>query len=91
VLQVLLNVVDHGMSLQTAVRAPRIHHQWTPDVIAWEELALSQDVRDALAKMGHTFEARPRGIGRVQAIAVGADGERVGVCDHRSGGSAGTQ
>ena len=91
VLQVLLNVVDHGMSLQTAVRAPRIHHQWTPDVIAWEELALSQDVRDALAKMGHTFEARPRGIGRVQAIAVGADGERVGVCDHRSGGSAGAQ
>jgi gamma-glutamyltranspeptidase/glutathione hydrolase len=91
VLQVLLNVVDHGMRLETAVRAPRIHHQWTPDVIAWEELALSQDVRDALASMGHTFEPRPRGIGRVQSIAIAADGERIGVCDHRSGGSAAAQ
>jgi gamma-glutamyltranspeptidase / glutathione hydrolase len=91
VLQTLLNVVDHKMSLESAVRAPRIHHQWTPDVIAWEELALSNDVREALAELGHKFEPRPRGIGRVQSIAVLPDGERVGICDHRSGGSAGAQ
>ena len=88
VLQVLCNVVDHRMGLEQAVRAPRIHHQWLPDEIVWEPLALPRDVRDALASRGHGFAARPRGIGQVFAIEVLADGTRVGVCDHRSGGSA---
>ncbi|MCA8977161.1 MAG: gamma-glutamyltransferase [Planctomycetes bacterium] len=88
VLQVLLNVVDHGMGLEQAVRAPRIHHQWLPDHIVWEPLSLSVDVRRALAAKGHDFAPRPRGIGQVMAIEVRADGDRLGVCDHRSGGAA---
>ena len=88
VLQVLLNVVDHRMGLEQAVRAPRIHHQWLPDEIVWEPLSLPRDVRDALAGKGHAFAARSRGIGQIFAIEVLADGTRVGVCDHRSGGSA---
>ncbi|MBL8726845.1 MAG: gamma-glutamyltransferase [Planctomycetes bacterium] len=88
VLQVLLNRIDHGMDLERAVRAPRIHHQWLPDEIVWEPLALSPDVRAALARKGHTFAANPRQIGRVMAIEVLPSGERIGVCDHRSGGSA---
>jgi gamma-glutamyltranspeptidase/glutathione hydrolase len=88
VLQTLLNVVDHGMGLEQAVRAPRIHHQWLPDELVWEPLALPPDVREALAKKGHTFAARPRGIGQMFAIQVHKDGTRVGVCDHRSGGAA---
>jgi gamma-glutamyltranspeptidase/glutathione hydrolase len=31
VMQVILNVVDHGMQLQQAIDAPRVHHQWLPD------------------------------------------------------------
>ncbi|MEO6594305.1 MAG: gamma-glutamyltransferase, partial [Planctomycetota bacterium] len=88
VLQVLLNLVDHGMGLEDAVRAPRIHHQWLPDEITWEAQALSPDVRGALAAKGHAFAAKPRGIGQVFAIEVLPSGERLGVCDHRSGGSA---
>ncbi|HZN41970.1 MAG TPA: gamma-glutamyltransferase [Planctomycetota bacterium] len=88
VLQVLLDVVDHGMGLEQAVRAPRIHHQWLPDAISWEPLSLSPDVRDALAKKGHAFGKRPGGIGQVFAIEVLKNGDRLGVCDHRSGGSA---
>lgn len=88
VLQTLLNVVDHGMGLEQAVRAPRVHHQWLPDELVWEPLALPPDVRQALAKKGHTFAARPRGIGQMFAIQVHQDGTRVGVCDHRSGGAA---
>jgi gamma-glutamyltranspeptidase/glutathione hydrolase len=88
VLQTLLNVVDHGMGLEQAVRAPRIHHQWLPDELVWEPLALPPDVREALAKKGHTFAARPRGIGQMFAIQVLGDRTRVGVCDHRSGGAA---
>ena len=89
VMQVLLNVVDHGMTLESAVRAPRIHHQWMPDSLMWEENSLPRDVRQKLAAMGHTFEPRPRAIARVQCIAIRDDGERIAVCDHRSGGSAG--
>jgi gamma-glutamyltranspeptidase / glutathione hydrolase len=88
VLQVLLNVVDHGMGLPLAVRAPRVHHQWLPDEITWEPLSLSPDVRSALEQKGHTFARAPRGIGQIFAIEVLADGTRLGVCDHRSGGAA---
>src|SRR6202008_1149321 len=31
VLQVLVNVIDHGMPMNEAVHAPRLHHQWIPD------------------------------------------------------------
>lgn len=88
VLQVLLDVVDHGMDLESAVRAPRIHHQWLPERLRWEEFSLAPDVRAALAAKGHQFDPKPHGVGRVFAIEVAADGTRVGVCDHRSGGSA---
>jgi gamma-glutamyltranspeptidase/glutathione hydrolase len=88
VLQVLLNMVDHGMPLDRAVAAPRIHHQWKPDWITWEPLAVPTDVRDNLAAMGHEFAAESTAIGRVQAIAVRQDGDRFAVCDPRSGGSA---
>ncbi|MBL8756312.1 MAG: gamma-glutamyltransferase, partial [Planctomycetes bacterium] len=89
VLQTLLNVVDHGMPLEQAVRAPRVHHQWLPDEIQYEALALSPDVRTALQAKGHTLAKRPRGIGQMFAIQIEPDGTRVGVCDHRSGGAAG--
>jgi gamma-glutamyltranspeptidase/glutathione hydrolase len=88
VLQVLTNVVDHGMGLEAAVRAGRVHHQWLPDEIQWEPLSLSPDVRAALVAKGHALAPRPRGIGQVFAIQVLADGTRLGVCDHRSGGAA---
>ncbi len=88
VLQVLVNLLDHGMGLEQAVRAPRVHHQWKPDHLSYEDLALSPDVRQALAALGHTFAQRSMSIGRCQAIAVLPDGERLAVCDHRSGGSA---
>ncbi len=89
VLQVLLNRIDHGMDLEDAVRAPRIHHQWLPDLITWEPFSLPVDVRAALAAKGHEFAKRPRGIAQVMAIEVTPDGTRIGVADHRSGGSAG--
>lgn len=89
VLQVLLNTVDHGMGLEQAVRAPRIHHQWLPDEILWEPLSVPPDVRAALEKKGHAFAKAPRQVARVFAIEVLADGSRLGVADHRSGGAAG--
>jgi gamma-glutamyltranspeptidase/glutathione hydrolase len=53
VLEILVNVIDHGMSLQEAIDAPRIHHQWLPDTLAAEPFALSADSTVALTRMGY--------------------------------------
>jgi gamma-glutamyltranspeptidase/glutathione hydrolase len=53
VLQIILNVIDFGMTLQEAIDAPRIHHQWLPDTLAAEPFALSADSTAALQRMGY--------------------------------------
>jgi len=53
VLQTLMNVIDHGMTAQEAVDAPRLHHQWLPDVLFAEPYALSPDTQAELARMGY--------------------------------------
>ncbi len=88
VLQVALNVIDHGMPLDIAVRAPRVHHQWKPDTLRWERNALVADVRTRLAAFGHRFDLAPLGVGQCQAIEVTRRGERIAVADPRSGATA---
>ncbi|MDP2875570.1 MAG: gamma-glutamyltransferase, partial [Holophaga sp.] len=63
-----------------AVDAPRIHHQWLPDEIAFEEKRISTDVIDGLKAKGHTVKARSR-IGVAQIIVVGPDGALQGGAD----------
>ncbi|MCW4114609.1 gamma-glutamyltransferase [Aurantimonas sp. MSK8Z-1] len=53
-LEAILNVIDHGMTIQEAIDAPRIHHQWLPDTVAMEPFALSPDTVAKLEAMGHT-------------------------------------
>ncbi len=55
VLQTILNVVDFQMNIQEAVDAPRIHHQWLPDVTKAEPFALSPDTRRMMEGMGYRF------------------------------------
>lgn len=56
VLQTILNAVDFGMNAQDVIDAGRIHHQWLPDRIQYEEDAFSPDTLNALEKMGHQME-----------------------------------
>lgn len=53
VLESILNAIDYGMNVAQAVDAPRIHHQWLPDVVQAEPFALSPDTRALLEKMGY--------------------------------------
>jgi gamma-glutamyltranspeptidase/glutathione hydrolase len=53
ILEIIVNVIDHGMTLQEAVDAPRLHHQWLPDTLAAEPYALSADTVRALTRMGY--------------------------------------
>ena len=58
VLQVVLNVIDHGMNIGQAVEAGRIHHQWLPDVTSFEEFSISPDTRRLYEMMGHRVRFR---------------------------------
>jgi gamma-glutamyltranspeptidase / glutathione hydrolase len=80
VLQTILNVVDYRMNIQEAVDAPRIHHQWWPDVTNVEPYGLSPDTRKILEGMGYRFDdSLP--ANHLAAIIVGAptlEGKPVG-------------
>ncbi|GLS46412.1 gamma-glutamyltransferase [Methylobacterium brachythecii] len=52
VLQVIVNVLDFRMNLAEAVAAPRIHHQWQPDVLMVEE-GISPDTVSLLTQQGY--------------------------------------
>lgn len=70
-LEAIINMVDHGMDVQAAINAPRIHEQWLPDVIALEPFALSPDTRKLLEARGYTFSDEGR-WGIAEGIVTGA-------------------
>ncbi|MFT5709153.1 MAG: gamma-glutamyltranspeptidase/glutathione hydrolase [Oceanospirillaceae bacterium] len=79
-LQVLMNVIDHGMNIQAAVSAPRIHHQWLPDEIRVEQ-GISADTVDLLQKKGHKV-VQKSAMGAIQSIMV-VDDTFYGAADPR--------
>jgi gamma-glutamyltranspeptidase / glutathione hydrolase len=69
VLEIILNVIDHGMTVQEAVDAPRVHHQWLPDTLAGEPFAFSADTAVALTRMGYRIDAlEPWGTGNAAEV-----------------------
>ena len=69
-LQLIMNVIDHGMNLAEATYAPRIHHQWLPDELRAERGLSPDTIRPARAD-------GPSGRGQ------GADGQHPVDHDHR--------
>jgi gamma-glutamyltranspeptidase/glutathione hydrolase len=89
VLQIVSNVIDHGMNMQEAIDSPRIHHQWMPDEIGDEPLGLSADTRRALEARGHKFATKPIYMSDAQGIMIEKKtGMRLGASDARQDGSA---
>lgn len=87
VLQVILSVLDHDMTLVEAVEAPRVHHQALPDVIFVEPDGLDPETVRTLRDWGYRLEERDGWSGNVSAIARGDDGWQ-GVADPRRAGGA---
>ncbi len=82
VLEVMLNVIDHGMAAQAAVDAARLHMQYLPDTLFAEDSALSPDTAAVLRRMGYSIAKSPP-WGAAEVILVGPGGKLVGANDPR--------
>jgi gamma-glutamyltranspeptidase/glutathione hydrolase len=83
-LQVIMNVIDHGMNVAEATHATRIHHQWLPDELRVEE-GLSPDTIQLLEQKGHKVAVK-NAMGSTQSIMVTEEG-LYGSSDPRRSGA----
>jgi len=83
-MQALINLIDHGMSLQEAVEAPRV---WTEGNSLEVEQAVPESVRAKLAAMGHRVQAVPTVAGGMNAIQFHDDGRMSGAACWRADGT----
>jgi len=88
VLQTVLNIIDHDYNIAESIEAPRIHHQWLPDVTSMETNGLSPDTIRLYEAMGHEFRSRGS-----QGAAMGVYHDReaglfLGASDSRRGDGA---
>jgi gamma-glutamyltranspeptidase/glutathione hydrolase len=83
VLQTILGVIDFPLNVQEAVNAPRIHHQWLPDLLYAEGRGFSAGVLAELRGMGHGMSVSGT-WSDVQAIMIDpVTGDRLGAGDGR--------
>jgi gamma-glutamyltranspeptidase / glutathione hydrolase len=84
VLQIVSNVIDHGMNIAEATEAPRVHHQWLPDELRIER-GISVDTVRILQARGHKVEMR-QAMGSTQSILRTQQGFD-GAADQRQAGT----
>jgi len=83
VYQTILNVLEHGMTMQQAVNALKFHHQWLPDKTTFESNAFSEATVQKLQNKGYILEMQRNSIGRMDCILVMPDGWLEGGSDPR--------
>ncbi|HJU72912.1 MAG TPA: gamma-glutamyltransferase [Gemmatimonadaceae bacterium] len=86
--QVILNVIQHNMTLSDAMRAPRIHHQALPDELLVENAGLTPEAEAALKAMGHAVRFTA-GLANANAV-MRVRGGWHGVSEPRASGERGT-
>lgn len=84
VLQTILNVYEHQMTMQQAVDAPRFHHQWLPDVVTFEPISFDSVLLNDLKSKGYIINEKENPIiGEVDAILIQPNGTLEGGADKR--------
>lgn len=84
--QIILGCLGLGMSVEQAIAAPRIHHQWKPDSL-YVENELPSETIEKLKQRGHDIDVRGA-LGTAQALSKVEDGF-VAVGEPRLPGVAG--
>jgi len=82
VFQTILNVIDYGMTMQEAVDAKKIHHQWVPDILYVEKNSINNKTKEQLISIGHKINERGS-IGRMDCILINSDNKLEGGSDKR--------
>ena len=73
--QIILNVIDHRMSLSDAMSAPRLHHQALPDSIRVEKGGFRPEVLSRLRSMGHhVYESGVASAAAIMRVKSGYEG-----------------
>ncbi|WP_020607661.1 gamma-glutamyltransferase [Spirosoma spitsbergense] len=88
VYQTILNVIEHGMTMQQAVNALKFHHQWLPDKTIFENGAFSESTIDYLKNRGYILEKLTNTLGRMDCVLVRPDGSYEGASDPRADNTA---
>ena len=83
-LQIIMNVIDHGMNIAEASNAARVHHQWQPDELRVES-SFNRDTISLLEAKGHKVKVQSA-MGSTQSIMVTEQGI-FGASDPRHSGS----
>ncbi len=85
VLQIIVNVIDHGLNVAEAENAPRAHDQLWPDELRIEH-GISEDTIRLLEAMGHKVVVR-EAMGSANSILRSPDGLLTGASDLRQRGT----
>ncbi len=84
VFQTVLNVLEYEMPIHKAIEAMKIHHQWLPDRLIFENHLMSPDTQKALEGMGHTLYGT-NNLGRLMGILNATEqGVYIGASDSSS-------
>ena len=84
-MQALVNLLEHKMSLQEAVEAPRV---WTQGESVEVEKGYGDAVREALGAMGHAVVPSPCVGAGMNGIQIAEDGTLTGAACWRADGTA---
>lgn len=88
VVQAIVRRIDLGLPLDECLAQPRIHHQWSPDLLRAES-RLEAAVQKGLTDRGHKLTPTTASIGVTQAIEFDrASGQFRGMADPRVPGKA---
>ena len=68
VLQTIISVLDHDLTVDKAIDAPRTHSQWLPDQIFYEEDSFNQKTIKELQELNHTLKLVEYRIARAHGI-----------------------
>ncbi len=88
VFQTVLGVLEYDLRVDQSIEALKIHHQWLPDKLYYEENLISPDTKSLLEDKGHRMVPRNR-LGLLMGIQVDSHtGFYIGAADSQSADGA---